>query len=173
MRELAFNWTKEAEDFLREYYPTHDTKEIAEELGVSPRAVTTKACKLKIKKDYNAIEVPEGFFLCSGCRCFYQTNTGKRGNGYCPKCNSERQREKKQQRIIEQSKKKQGITELEKDIQETAKKLYVCSTCGKEKLGKDFKYDKRRKKRESACYSCRNEKNKKTKLNRIKEGRGW
>lgn len=168
---MAMRWTKEAEDFLIRYYPTHDVSELAEALGTTDKSVRAKAKRLGLRKIFNL--VPEGMKRCPRCEQIFSKEYFM--SGYCKPCRNEIQRERKIKQL-QAAKEAQDKEEqkLHNQIKEATEKLiYTCSICGKEKLGSEFIYDSRVKKRESRCKQCKNERRKESKIKLIKEGKKW
>jgi hypothetical protein len=61
-------WTQEKELRLTELYSIYGARKCAELLGVSFQATRNKARRLKLKRERNLIQLPEGFKWCSKCK---------------------------------------------------------------------------------------------------------
>ena len=133
-------------------------------------AVRSKAGRLGIKKI--CYDVPEGYRHCSKCGGIF-TKEEMTSRDYCKPCRRLIYRDKKIEKTIQQIKEEKGVFEIEKHIEETAQMTYTCTWCGETKKGEEFKYDKRRHHRESICRTCRSKKNQESRIQSIKEGRGW
>lgn len=164
-------WTKEAELFLTMYYPTHSNEELAEELGTTEKSIRAKAKRLGLRKLFNM--VPEGMKRCPRCEQILPKEEFR--SGYCRPCRNEIQRERKIKEAQEEINKNiENDDKLHMQIKSATEKLiYTCSICGQEKLGSEFIYDSRVKKRESRCKQCKNERRKESKIRLIKEGKKW
>lgn len=175
-------YTPEEDAFLRREYGKSSTEEIAKALGRNPKGVSHRAMRLNLSYFGIPDDIPEGHKFCIGCKTVFPLDgfgvNGKSKDGkspYCKVCtrkkNSERWLKQKEKKImgsaIEEEKKVQAI------IAELNNQNFTCGVCGKEKLGKDFGFDRRRLTLEPRCKACKQENNLKNKVKRIKNGSDW
>ena len=157
-------WTEEEDAFLEAYYATHNTEEMAKAIERSPGAVRARAKKKNLKKIFNN-QIIDGKKTCSVCGRLLPIEEFNRSNkpssGYesgCRVCYSDRQK---------------AARKLERIKEATAKENYTCSKCGQTKPGWQFKWSSIKKKRETICQECCTERDRRTKIQRIKDGRDW
>lgn len=156
-------WSQEEIDFIKRSYSISSTDEIAEAIGRTTKSVRSMARRLGIKKQKEEFE--PGMKRCSICKKvmpydqFYKNKRNLDGRtSSCKICRSEQQTENRK------------IIKMQQDTEHI---IYTCSSCHKEKEGWHFKWDYRSNKRATTCKTCCVEKDKISKVKRIKEGRDW
>ena len=127
------------------------------------------------RKDLNlsyTITLPEGKKICSRCKevldfSEFNKNRSKKDklDSYCKHC--------KKIYFKERQIKKLNL-EIRKKEKETENNMYVCSKCKKNKLGKEFYFNKKRAKRmTSKCIECSKKEAINSMNNNIKNGGDW
>lgn len=171
--------TPEVIRFMREYYPTTDTNEMAVELEMTPTQVRELASRLNIRKAYNT--VPEGFKLCCKCNKVLPLDemlkTGGRYRTTCKKCRADIQRIQSIEKRLAEIERLKSLTPEQIEQERLDKKahlasirkgkLYTCSKCDGSFSSEYFSEASKSKNRDylsHVCKSCVKEKNRLARL---------
>ena len=185
-------WSSGQIKYLELNYMNFTNKELAETLGRSEKAVSTKLSGLGLKRiltpkdkekmieDYKKrAGVSQEYKVCCKCKKvlptekFSKNKSRKDGyDDYCKKCGRQyeidRKSKKRQQEAY--ARYKETLRPMEEARARTEKEIYVCKTCGATLPGKEFYFDNRTLKRRKECKKCAKERNLRNELRRIKEG---
>ena len=162
-RQAGKPWKDEEVDYMIRVREEYSIDEIAEALGRTRPSVMSKLADLNIllKKE----EYPEGYYRCTGCgelkpiESFGARNNVKRGHTTrCKECINKNKRQLKIKQLIDSSTNDGDMQSIiDREIEESANKIYKCSSCGEEKLGSEFHVNRKNSKnrRDHRCKACK------------------
>lgn len=173
-KTITGKWTEEEIDYLKKVRDIYSVGEIAEALGKPKSTVSSKISELGLL--VNKQDLPEGHIKCIKCGEVKEYEkfvkaANKRGYGtVCKECHNARQRQKKVDRILQNSKSKLYSDKIEQEIKDSENKLFKCRVCGEEKLGSEFAVSRlNSSRRDTRCKKCKYEEDKVRKLKRSAE----